>query len=117
MELQEKLEELEKKEWSDIDREEIAGWQSQLRAIRIEQEYLNLPQTQDIILFLKSQVIGIDEKLKSLSIVNIANLPEINNDIARKEAFKSLLDVFNVNDDFELQKKEIELKIDNALTL
>ena len=117
MRVEEKLEELDKKEWSDVDREVIHNWRQALRSVRIAEDYLNMDQTQAIIKVLKQTIIEIDSHLTSIVVIEPSQITTINSDIARKKVYEELLSLFQVDNDFESEKKEIESHIDKGLEL
>ena len=117
MSLEDKIQQVKAKEWSDEDRDLIASWDKIVADTSIDEEYLKHPRTQAIVAQLKGMIEEIDNSVKVMTAIKPDELWNVNDILSRKQAYITLLTLYKADEDFTAIREHLESEVDNALNI
>jgi hypothetical protein len=113
--LEQKLDQLKKGNWDTEDKSYIQEMERDLRKMRIDEDFLKLDNTKELVRGLQSAISQINAQLFGCLHIDSRNVDHLNDMISRKWAFVSILLMLKVDVNFDEQKSELEKQIDEGI--
>lgn len=101
---------------TDESKDLVKQWEEMAISLASDEYYLTLDQTKKLISLIKDKIEIINSSLKETEYVTQEQMGMVNAMLARRHAYRAVLQLFNDKEEIESQKKTIERMVDEKLT-